>query len=96
MDQTAESHEPALIAGKRNDEVLVSVEDGQAIEETLHLRAGSRPVSWAVVFAQNGQKDAQKLAASGLKGQAQTAGLARQPVSEPAALREADGRSGWR
>jgi prevent-host-death family protein len=39
MDQTAESHEPVLIAGKRNDAVLVSAEDWQAIQETLHLLA---------------------------------------------------------
>jgi antitoxin YefM len=39
MDQTAESHEPILIAGKRNDAVLVSAEDWQAIQETLHLLA---------------------------------------------------------
>jgi prevent-host-death family protein len=39
MDQTAESHEPVLIAGKRNDAVLVSAEDWQAIQETLFLLA---------------------------------------------------------
>jgi antitoxin YefM len=39
MDQTAESHEPIHIAGKRNDAVLVSAEDWQAIQETLHLLA---------------------------------------------------------
>jgi antitoxin YefM len=37
MDQTAESHEPVIISGKRNDSVLVSAEDWQAIQETLHL-----------------------------------------------------------
>ena len=37
MDQTAESHEPVIISGKRNDAVLVSAEDWQAIQETLHL-----------------------------------------------------------
>jgi len=39
MDQTAESHEPVFIAGKRNDAVLVSAEDWQAIQETLQLLA---------------------------------------------------------
>ena len=37
MDQTAEPHEPVIISGKRNDAVLVSAEDWQAIQETLHL-----------------------------------------------------------
>jgi antitoxin YefM len=37
IDQAAESHEPILIAGKRSSAVLVSAEDWQAIQETLHL-----------------------------------------------------------
>jgi antitoxin YefM len=37
MDQTAESHEPIIISGKRNDAVLVAAEDWQAIQETLYL-----------------------------------------------------------
>lgn len=37
MDQTAESHQPVTIVGKRNDAVLVSAEDWQAIQETLYL-----------------------------------------------------------
>lgn len=37
MDQTAESHQPIIIAGKRHDAVLLSAEDWQAIQETLHL-----------------------------------------------------------
>ena len=37
IDQTAESHEPILIAGKRRSAVLLSVEDWKAIQETLHL-----------------------------------------------------------
>ncbi len=37
MDQTAESHQPITIAGKRHDAVLVSAEDWQAIQETLYL-----------------------------------------------------------
>lgn len=37
MDQVAESHQPILISGKRTNSVLVSAEDWQAIQETLHL-----------------------------------------------------------
>lgn len=33
MDQTAESHQPVTIVGKRNDSVLVSAEDWQAIQQ---------------------------------------------------------------
>ncbi len=39
MDQTAESHQPITIAGKRHDAVLLSAEDWSAIQETLHLLA---------------------------------------------------------
>ena len=37
MDQSAESHQPILISGKRSSAVLVSAEDWQAIQETLFL-----------------------------------------------------------
>ncbi len=37
MDQTAQSHEPVTITGKRTSAVLVSSEDWQAIQETLYL-----------------------------------------------------------
>ena len=37
MEQAADSHEPILITGKRSQSVLVSAEDWQAIQETLHL-----------------------------------------------------------
>ncbi len=37
MDQTAESHQPIIISGKRNNSVLVSEEDWAAIQETLYL-----------------------------------------------------------
>ncbi len=37
MDQTAASHEPVTILGKRSSAVLVSAEDWQAIQETLYL-----------------------------------------------------------
>lgn len=37
IDETASSHQPLLISGKRNSAVLVSVEDWEAIQETLFL-----------------------------------------------------------
>jgi antitoxin YefM len=37
MDQTAESHQPITISGKRHDAVLIAAEDWQAIQETLYL-----------------------------------------------------------
>lgn len=37
IDETAESHQPIFIMGKRNKAVLVSEEDWSAIQETLHL-----------------------------------------------------------
>ena len=37
IDQAASTHEPVLIAGKRNSAVLVSEEDWRSIEETLFL-----------------------------------------------------------
>ena len=37
IDQAAESHEPILIAGKRNSAVLISEEDWKAIQETMFL-----------------------------------------------------------
>ena len=45
MDETAETHEPVLITGKRNNAVLVSQEDWNAIEETLYLNAIPNMVS---------------------------------------------------
>ena len=39
MDETAESHEPIMITGKRNNVVMISEEDWNAIEETLYLNA---------------------------------------------------------
>lgn len=39
MDQAAENHEPVVITGKRNNAVLISQEDWNAIAETLHLNA---------------------------------------------------------
>ncbi|MFA5632469.1 MAG: type II toxin-antitoxin system Phd/YefM family antitoxin [Porticoccaceae bacterium] len=37
IDETAESHKPIVIMGKRNKAVLVSEEDWAAIQETLFL-----------------------------------------------------------
>ena len=37
IDETAASHQPLLITGKRNKAVLVSEEDWAAIQETLFL-----------------------------------------------------------
>jgi prevent-host-death family protein len=37
IDETAASHQPILIAGKRSSAVLLSAEDWQAIQETLYL-----------------------------------------------------------
>lgn len=37
IDQTAESHRPILISGKRRGAVLLSADDWQATQETLYL-----------------------------------------------------------
>lgn len=37
IDETAESHQPIHIAGKRTNAVLLSAEDWQSIQETLYL-----------------------------------------------------------
>lgn len=37
MDDVAESHQPLLITGRRNNAVLISEADWRAIEETLYL-----------------------------------------------------------
>lgn len=39
MDETALTHEPILITGKRNNVVMLSQEDWNAIEETLFLNS---------------------------------------------------------
>jgi antitoxin YefM len=39
MDETAKTHEPILITGKRNNVVMLSQEDWNAIEETLYLNS---------------------------------------------------------
>ncbi|MDF1880916.1 type II toxin-antitoxin system Phd/YefM family antitoxin [Sulfurimonas sp. MAG313] len=39
MDETAETHQPIMITGKRNNVVMLSEEDWNAIEETLFLNA---------------------------------------------------------
>jgi len=37
IDEVSEHHSPVLIAGKRNNVVLVSKEDWDAIQETIYL-----------------------------------------------------------
>lgn len=37
IDEIAENHQPITIKGKRNDAVLVSREDWEAISETIYL-----------------------------------------------------------
>ena len=39
IDEIALSHEPVLITGKRNNGVLISEDDWNALQETLHLMA---------------------------------------------------------
>ncbi len=39
IDEVKESSEPIIISGKRNNAVLVSEEDWEAIQETLYLSA---------------------------------------------------------
>ena len=37
MDETATSHQPIVIMGKRHSAVLISAEDWASIQETMHL-----------------------------------------------------------
>lgn len=37
IDETAESHQPIRITGKRNNAILVSEEDWSAVQETMYL-----------------------------------------------------------
>ncbi|MFZ4526117.1 MAG: type II toxin-antitoxin system Phd/YefM family antitoxin [Chlorobium sp.] len=37
IDEAATNHEPVVITGKRNNAVLISVEDWASIEETMYL-----------------------------------------------------------
>ncbi len=39
MDKTTESHEPVVITGKKNNVVMISEKDWQAVEETLFLNS---------------------------------------------------------
>lgn len=41
IDETASSHQPVVITGKRNSAVLVSEDDWEAIQETLYLLSTS-------------------------------------------------------
>lgn len=37
VDETAETHEPVILTGKRHNAVLLSEEDWRAVQETLYL-----------------------------------------------------------
>lgn len=37
IDEAAESHEPVVITGKRNNAILIAEEDWSAIQETMFL-----------------------------------------------------------
>lgn len=37
LDETAASHEPVQIQGRRNSAVLIAAEDWNAVQETLYL-----------------------------------------------------------
>jgi antitoxin YefM len=37
IDEATVSHEPVIITGKRGNAVLISEEDWQSIQETMHL-----------------------------------------------------------
>ena len=37
IDETAQAHKPVLITGERNNVVLISEEDWNAVQETLYL-----------------------------------------------------------
>lgn len=39
MDETAKSHKPIIITGKRTNAILISEEDWSAIQETLYLQS---------------------------------------------------------
>jgi len=39
VDEVAEHHQPVVIAGKRNNAVLISQEDWNAIQESLYLNS---------------------------------------------------------
>lgn len=39
IDEVAQNHQPIAIKGKRNDAVLVSREDWEAISETIYLNS---------------------------------------------------------
>ena len=65
IDETVESHKPVIISGKRNNAVLVSAEDWDAMQETLYLLSvpGMRE-SIKAGMAQPLSKSAKKLRSS--------------------------------
>lgn len=52
IDEVAASHEPALIKGKRNTAVLVSIQDWENVEETL-LVASNKKLSDSIIDGLN-------------------------------------------
>jgi len=52
IDKIAVEHEPAIISGKRNKAVLVSIEDWENIEETL-LVASNKKLSDSIIKGLN-------------------------------------------
>lgn len=56
MDETAQTHEPILITGKRHNVVMLSQEDWNAIEETIFLNAIPNMAS-SIQDAMNAQDD---------------------------------------
>ena len=52
IDKVATDHQPAIIKGKRNAAVLVSIEDWEDIQETL-LVATNKKLSASLIKGQN-------------------------------------------
>ena len=65
MDETAQTHLPVLITGKRNNVVMLSEEDWNAIEETLFLNAIPGMAS-SIKEAIQALKDAKNLSSASL------------------------------
>ena len=60
VDEVAEHHKPIIISGKRNDAILISKEDWDAIQETVYLssipgmreslRAAAEPIEECMAY----------------------------------------------
>ena len=57
IDETAKTHEPVLVTGKRNNIVMISQEDWSAIEETLYLNSIPN-IAVSIQHAMNESNDA--------------------------------------